>query len=59
MGTAIKTAVSFPALVRAEIGAFKYKGREFLGSNPLYPFIPLGQGRKRRAGNLIASLLDP
>lgn len=55
MGTAIKIAVSFLAHLRAEIGAFKVKGRDFLGSNPLLPFIPLGQGRKGRAENFIAS----
>lgn len=56
MGTAIKIAVSFLAHMRAEIGAFKVKGRDFLGSNPLLPFIPLGQGRKGRAGNFTASI---
>lgn len=59
MGAAIKIAVSFLAHIRAEIGAFKYKGRDFLGSNPLLLLIPLGQERKGRAGHLIESFLPP
>ena len=59
MGAAIKIAVSFLAHIREEIGAFKYKGRDFLGSNPLLLLIPLGQERKGRAGHLIESFLPP
>lgn len=59
MGTAIKIAVSFLGHIRAEIGAFKYKGRDFLGSNPLLLLIPLGQERKGRAGHLIEAFLPP
>ena len=59
MGTAIKTAVSFLAHMRADIGAFKYKGRDFFESNSLHLYVPLSQGRKERADNLIAYFLNP
>lgn len=48
MGTTVKIAVSFLTHIRTEIGAFKYKGKDLLGSNPLL-FHSSWSGKKRKS----------